>query len=186
MNGDAVRSREDVGVSVHRGRIIREVIDNMVGTYRVEHWRDGKLINTLKGKNLITNAGKNSMLGIMFHADTQLTAWYIGLVDNASFSTFAVGDTMSSHSGWLESVAYSDSTRQSWGVGAASGQSITNGSAAVFNINVNSTVIKGIFVTSISTKSGTTGTLWNGVAFSSNLSVNSGDQIKVTYTVSLS
>lgn len=155
----------------------------LVGKYKVEHIRDGKVIGVVEGFNIIVNAGKNSLLGIMFHADTQITAWYIGLVDNSGWTAFAAADTAGSHSGWTESTAYSDGTRQAWSVGAASGQAITNGTAATFNINGTAT-LKGIFVISNSTKGGTTGTLWNGVAFSSTISVTNGDQLKVTYSVS--
>lgn len=180
---DIVEVKENIHQTISRYRPENDKL-KAVGTYKIEHFRDGKCIGVYSGENLVVNAGKNSILGVQFHADTQITAWYIGLIDNASFSAIAAGDTMSSHAGWLESVAYSDAARQQWNVGSASGQSITNGTAATFNINGTAT-IKGIFVTSISTKSGTTGTLWNGVAFSSAVSVNSGDQIKVTYTVNL-
>lgn len=187
---DALKCNEGARASVVRaGSKVQSIFDGihepvkMTGRYKVEHIRDGKVINVIEGFNTITNAGKNSLLGIMFHADTQITAWYIGLVDNSGWTAFAAADTAGSHSGWTESVAYSDSTRQAWSVGASSGQSITNGTPATFNINATAT-IKGIFVTSLSTKSGTTGTLWNGVAFSSTIAVNNGDQLKVTYTVS--
>lgn len=158
---------------------------DLVGTYKVEHWRDGKLIGVREGKNLITNVGKNSILGVYFHADTQITAWYIGLVDNASWTAFAVGDTSASHAGWIESTAYSESVRQTWGPGAASSQSITNASPLTFTMNGTAT-IKGIFGISVNTKGGSTGTLWNGVAFSSTIAVVSSDLLKVTYTVSIS
>lgn len=176
--------KESVEARIERKSGTKEV-GELVGTYRVEQWRNGEMIGVREGKNLITTAGKNSMLDIMFHAATQITTWYFGLVDNASFSAFAVGDIMSSHSGWIENVDYTESVRQTWGVGSPVSASITNPTAATFTINANSKTIHGIFVTSVSTKSGTSGTLWNGVAFSSNLAVNSGDLIKVTYTVSL-
>lgn len=153
------------------------------GVYHVDHVRDGKVIGHYVAKNAITDAGLNSLLGIMFHSDTQITTWYIGLVDNAGFSAFANADTMGSHSGWVESVAYSDSTRIAWGPGASSARSITNSSPATFNVNATAT-IHGIFITSISTKGGTTGTLWSTAAFGSNVLVNNGDQLKVTYSIS--
>jgi len=154
------------------------------GRFKVEQIRDGKVIDTREVDNLIMNGGKNKLLDIMFNADTQITAWYMGLVDNASFTAFAAGDIMSSHAGWIENEDYSESVRQTWDPGAASGQSITNGTAAVFSINADSKTIKGIFITSVDTKGGTTGTLWNGVAFGTSLALNDGDQLKVTYTLS--
>lgn len=154
------------------------------GKYKIEHIRDGKVIGVHEGKNLVTNVGKNSLLDIMFGAVTQIATWYVGLVDNVAFSAFAAADTMASHAGWAESVAYSDATRPVWDVDAAASQAISNSTPVTFNINA-SAVIKGIFVTSVNTKSGATGTLWNGVAFTSNISVTSGDQLKVTYSVSV-
>ncbi len=174
---------ESVSAEVVRG--IPEIVGKLIGTYRVEQWRDGKMIDVREGKNLVVTAGKNSMLDIMFHGSTQITTWYFGLVDNASFSTFALADTMSSHSGWIENVDYSESVRQTWDEAAASAGSTTSSTVATFTINANSKTIHGIFVTSSNTKSGTTGTLWSGVAFGSNLAVNSGDLIKVTYSVTL-
>ncbi len=149
---------------------------------RVELYREGSLIEVRDTFNDITDAGKNSLLDVYFRNQTQIAAWYIGLVDNASYSAFAAGDTMSSHAGWIESTAYSDSTRQQWVTTAASGKSITNSSVATFNIN-GSGNMKGIFVVSNSTKSGTTGTLWATAPFGSVLPVANGDQLKITYTV---
>lgn len=153
------------------------------GTFHMEHFdKDGNLLGTYDFPNQVTNAGKNSWLGIMFHGDTQITNWYIGLVDNSSFTAFNVADTMSSHSGWIEFVSYSGGTRVAWGPAASASQSITNTAAAVFNITATAT-LQGIFVTSSNTLSGTTGTLWTGCSFASTVAVNNGDQLKITYTV---
>lgn len=164
------------------GKGLKDVIGPK-GRFKLEHFdKDGNLLGTQEFDNQVTNVGKNSWLGIMFHGDTQLTTWFIGLVDNASFSAFAVGDTMASHAGWIENVGYSGGARPSWGPGASSGQSITNGTAVTFNITGTAT-LQGIFINSISTLSGTTGTLWSGASFAATVPVNNGDQLKITYTV---
>lgn len=184
---DRMKMVESTSAVVERSpNFVGEVIDKMIGTYKVELIRDGKVIETREGKNTIMTVGKNSLLDVTFRAQSQITVWYIGLVDNASFSAFSAADTMGSHAGWIENQDYSESTRVSWtgSLGAASAGSITNSTALTFTINANSKTIKGIFATSVSTKGGTTGTLWNGVAFSSTIAVNSGDLLKVTYTVS--
>lgn len=154
----------------------------LTGRLVFEHFRQGKLIDREEFHNGITTAGKNSLLDVYFRAQTQITAWYLGLIDNAGFSALSAADTMSSHAGWTESTAYSDSTRQQWVQSAASSGSITNGTAATFNINGTATLY-GTFVTSVSTKGGTTGTLWSTAAFSSTKAVINGDQVKLTYTV---
>lgn len=153
------------------------------GKWVVEHVRDGQVIGNYDFPNGITDAGMNALLNCMFDSGSQTTTWYIGLIDNASFSALAAGDLMNSHAGWIELVAYSESVRQTWTAGSASARAITNSSTVNFSINATKTVY-GIFVVSDSTKSGTTGTLWSTAAFGSTVSVQSGDSLRVTYTVS--
>jgi hypothetical protein len=154
------------------------------GNWVIQHIRQGNLISNYEINNLVTTAGKNSLLDVGFRAQTQISAWYIGLVDNTSFTAFDVSDTMASHAGWIEFyTGYSQSTRVQWSPSAASGGSISNSTAAQFDITATAT-LKGVFITSGSAKNGTTGTLWSGAAFAANLSVQNGDQLKLTYTVS--
>ena len=160
---------------------------NLQGFYpAIEHTdKFGKLIGVYSLHNDITNVGKNYILDTMFKDGTQIasTAWCIGLISNSGYSALAAGDTMSSHSGWTEFTGYSQSTRVAWGPGAASSQATTNASPATFDINATGT-LKGIFVTSQNTKSGTTGTLWATGLFAADVPVSNGDQMKITYTVS--
>jgi hypothetical protein len=139
--------------------------------------------------NLITNAGLNDVLNEYIRNTTQTAAWYMGLVDNTSFTAFAAGDVMSSHTGWIENAAYSNGTRPQWSPGASSGQSITNASTVNFSINANTQTIHGLFIvggTGASTISATTGTLFSEAAFSGgNQAVNNGDTLQCTYTLSL-
>jgi hypothetical protein len=90
---------------------------------------------------------------------------------------------MSSHAGWAESADYDEATRPEWTAGTASGRAITNAVTVDFTINATKT-IKGLFITSNNTKSGSTGTLWSTAAFGSTVSVADDDVLKVTYTVS--
>lgn len=149
----------------------------------VEHFRKGKLLSREVTHNGITTVGKNSLFDVAFRAQTQLTAWYFGLIDNASYSALAAGDTMSSHAGWIEVTAYDESTRPQWSPDAASGGAITNSTAVTFNINATKT-LKGMFVVSNSTKGGTSGVLWATALFNSDKSVVDDDQIKLTYQLS--
>lgn len=152
------------------------------GKFKAEHWRDGKKIGEYDIPNGITNIGKDTALNILFGPTAKISTWYIGLISLASYSALAAADTMSSHAGWVEFTGYSESVRQTWGAGSAASQSITNASVATFTINATGTV-KGIFIPSDSTKSGTTGTLWSTALFGSDVAVLSGDLIKITYTV---
>jgi len=156
------------------------------GKFQVEH-RDkyGRLKGVYDFLNGIVNEGKNLLLDVMFSDETPVgsASWYIGLIDNSGFSSLADTDTMSSHSGWNEFTSYSEANRVGWGPGAAASQSITNATAATFNITGSGTV-KGPFITSNNTKGGTTGYLWATALFSADVPVNNGDQLKITYTVS--
>jgi len=158
---------------------------SITGFFEVEIIRkNGEIVN-LGRFNGVTNVGLNNMLGVTFHGDTQNTSWYIGLISNTSFSAVNAADTMSSHSGWTESAAYSNSTRPAWAPDAASSLSISNSTQVVFNINVDSTALAGAFITSNSTKSGTSGILWSTGLFGSVQTLNNGDQLKITYTINL-
>lgn len=154
------------------------------------HWevigKDGKTKRKGTFPNGIVNDGLNKLLNVMFVSATQITGWYVGLISNTSYSALAAGDTMGSHSGWTESVAYSGSTRPQWTAGTSSAKSTTNSSTVDFAINADGTVIKGIFITSDNTKSGTTGTLWSTGLFGGDQTLANGDTLKITYTVNVS
>jgi hypothetical protein len=126
------------------------------------------------------NAGLNDLLTNYFKGSSYTAAFYVGLKDSG---TIAAGDTMASHSGWTEDANYSNSTRPALTLGSVASQSVDNSaSKAVFNIN-GSTTIYGAFVTTNSTKSGTTGTLYGAADFSSSRSVINGDTLNVTITL---
>lgn len=155
------------------------------GKWHFDHVRDGQVIGRFDFPNDITNEGKNTLFEVMFHDGTQIAAssWFIGLISNSGYSALAATDVMNSHAGWNEFTGYSQTTRVAWGPGAAASQSITNGSPATFDINSSGTV-KGVFVTSNSAKSGTTGKLWATALFNADVPVSNGDQLRATYTVS--
>ena len=158
--------------------------------FHVRHLdKNGNLKAEFDVPNGITNVGKNHILGVEFHGDTQLTSWYLGLIDNAAFGSLNAADTMASHSGWNEldtasNTIYSQTTRPAWGPDASSGQAITNGSPVVFSI-IATAAAYGFFVTSNSTKAGTTGTLWTTAAFSAVCNLSNGDTLNVTYTITM-
>lgn len=145
--------------------------------------KDGQLKWSQAFPNGIVDVGINYLLDAGFNGGTQVSTWYMGLIDNAAFSALANADTMASHAGWAESAAYDEAARPEWTAGAAGSRAVTNGTTVDFSMSATAT-IKGIFITTVATKSGTTGTLWSTAAFSSNASVTDGDTLKVTYTVS--
>lgn len=145
---------------------------------------DGTVAWQERFANAPTTAGLNAMLSVTFAGGSQTGTWYFGLVNNSGFSAFAASDTMSSHSGWTELTDYSESVRQEWAEGTPASGILGTTTVATFTINATVT-IKGAFVTSSSTKSGTSGTLWATGAFSSNQSLTSGQTLQVTYQLTL-
>lgn len=150
---------------------------------QVEHWRGSELIGVYQTINGIVDVGINHLLDVGFDAATQTTTWSMGLVDNSGFTAFADADTMGSHTGWNEFTTYSEANRPTWNPDPASARSISNGTSTDFSISGSGT-LKGIFITSVNTKGGTTGILWATAAFASTVSVTNGDILKVTYTIS--
>ena len=168
---------------------------------KVEHWRNGKRINEYHFPNGIVNEGKNALLNIMFDADTQITSWYDGLIDNNGYTALADTDDYDNidqaGNGWDEFKNYTDgnnadntTTRPAWPTDPASAQSITNSTVMIYNITGSGTV-KGIFTCGGSAGAQTKGdhapgaTLWATALFTSgDVTVQNGDQLKVTYTVS--
>lgn len=158
-------------------------------TYKIECFdKFGNWKWTEEIPNQVMAVGTTDLLGKYFEGSAYTAAFYVGLVDNTSFSAFAAADTMASHAGWLESAAYSNATRPAWtggGVTVVSGsQSSVDNSAskAQFNINAIAT-INGAFLATNSTKSGTTGTIFGAASFASTRSVLSGDTLNVTVTL---
>ncbi len=180
---DNLQIAQNVGVQIARNPLILPSKVNIEGLFpRIEHWRNGKLHDVYAMANGVTTAGKIYLLGGAFNAVTQITAWYFGLIDNSGFSALSAADTMASHSGWNEFTTYSQSTRVQWSNVTPTGATITNTSPGQFDLTGSGTLY-GIFVNSVSTKSGSTGTLWSTAAFSSTVAVTNGDQLKITYTV---
>jgi hypothetical protein len=154
------------------------------------HDKDGNLKWEAQSKNLVVNVGLQYMAGSALTSVTQITSWFIGLYGAGASNTPAAGDTMSSHAGWTEVVAYSNATRvaATFATATTANPSVVTNSAspATFNIN-GTTTVGGAFLTSGSAKSGTAGTLFSAADFGSpgDRSVVNSDTLSVTYTFSL-
>jgi len=155
------------------------------------HDKDGNLKWEAQSKNLVVNVGLQYMAGTALDGATaRVTAWFLGLYGAASSNNPAAADTMTSHAGWTEVVAYSNVTRvaATFAVATTANPSVVTNTAspAVFNINGTATV-GGAFLTSGSAKSGTAGTLFSAADFGSpgDRSVVNSDTLSVTYTFSL-
>lgn len=133
-------------------------------------------------RNAATTAGLNYLLDAGFRNQTAVATWYVGLIDNTSFTAIAAADTMSSHSGWAEFDDYDETTRPAWTIAnAAASGSLASSSVTQFTINASGTA-RGMFLASNSTIGGTTGTLWATAVESSGRAVASGQTLQAFYT----
>lgn len=184
-----VQTQDAVGAGLIARSGLIEVMRAPFFTYNVECLdADGNVKWREIIRNLVTTGGKNDLLDKYFAGSTYTAAWYFGLISSVSYTTGpAVGDTMSSHGGWTEAGPtnapnYSQGTRPSIAFSAASGGSKATSAASVFSITATGTV-KGAFVTSVSTKDGTTGILYNAATFTGgDRAVINGDTLNVTGT----
>ena len=156
-------------------------------TYRFEcRDSEGNLKWVEEIDNLTVTQGLNDILTQYFKGSSYTAGWFIGLIDNASFTALAAGDTaaqINGSNGWIELTAYTSTPRLTLTLGSASGGSISNSaSVAVFTFNASKTV-NGAFVVSSSTKTGTSGVLYGEASFPSTRSVISGDTLSVTVTL---
>lgn len=173
---------ERFGASVTRGGGLEDRV-GVRGRWEVVcRDKDGNIKWTDHIENLVTDEGLNYLLDAGLSAGTPVTSWFVGLT--GASPTVAAGDTMASHAGWTEVVAYTEATRPAWTDGGVTAKSVSNsGSPATFTINANGTGIGGAFLVSNSTKGGSTGTLYAVGAFSAgNKTLDNGDSLSVTAT----
>ena len=190
MFNDKVKSKDVASSSLVAGGFAADSA-SAKGVYKIQcHDKDGNLKWEDAAPNLVVNEGLQDMNAKYFTGSAYTAAWYIGLYGAGASNTPAAGDTMSSHAGWTEVVAYSQATRPActFGTPTTANPSVATNSAspATFSINATTTV-GGAFLTSNSTKSGTTGTLYSAADFSApgDRAVTNGDTLSVTYTLSL-
>jgi hypothetical protein len=161
--------------------------------------KDGNLKWEEDNSNLVVNAGVVYMAGTALTGVSQISTWYIGLITGpGSGTTFAVLDTMASHSGWTEFTGYTISGGSAANRGApslantadTSGSNnksiVTNATAVAFTISSAGTVA-GAFLTNTQAKSpGNSGTLFSASDFTGgDRTVVIGDTLNVTYTFTL-
>lgn len=187
---DHLVSNSSVGMSL--GHSSREKVTT-TGTFEIQCYdKDGKIkwLDTID--NLVVNVGKNLMLDTIFTGSSFTAVGpYMGLVSASPAPSAA--DTMSSHGGWLEvgnaNLPTYTSPRPAPSWSSASGGSKTTATSVIFNITGSGTVGGCFIVTgsgATSTIDSTTGTLFSCGAFTGgNKVVSIGDQINVTYTLSV-
>jgi hypothetical protein len=146
--------------------------------------------------NLVNAVGKELMLDTLLSGTSYTTVGpFLGLISGAS-PTFAAADTMTSHAGWTEFIAYTvggSAVRGTASFSAASstGTTPTNvttktASAITYTITGGGGTVGGCFLVTgsgaSSTLNNTSGTLYSAGAFSTAKVTTAGDTVSVTYS----
>ena len=150
------------------------------GYWRLEHYRQGKLIHSEEAKNLIVDVGLQDVLDVALLNGTPKAGWFVGLKNTGAVQP---GDTMASHPNWTENTTYAGTDRPAW-TAVRNTLTVTNtASKASFAIN-GSTTVAGAFLSDAQPNSpGNTGLLLAAVDFAAPRAVNDGDNLQVTYEI---
>ncbi len=165
------------------------------GRYFVECFdKDGNLKWSDVIENTVVTVGKNLALDTYLAGSAYTVVGpFMGLISSTSFSAIAAGDTMASHSGWLEAgnanAPTYTSPRKTAAWSAASSGSKALSAALSFAITGTGTV-KGCFLVfgsgAVSTIDSTAGVLYSAGLFTGgDKAVSNGDTLNVSYTASL-
>lgn len=189
---------ESTGASVLRGSEDIETIFAQ-GIYNVTCiGSDGNFKWSDTFENVVTDVGANLMLNTMF-GGSQNTTYFLGLISSVGYSVApAVGNTMSSHTGWAEA---GDSTNlPQWSTPASNARATVTWSAAsarakalssTANFTISSAgTVKGCFLVTgsgaVATHNDTNGTLYSAGLFSGgDKAVGVGDTLQVSYSTSV-
>jgi len=194
MTEERADARENNDACVIRGSGLGEQAEAH-GRYEVECiGADGKLKWCDTIENVVATVGKNLALDTFLAGSAYtVTGPYMGLISSTSYTAVAAGDTMASHSGWLEAgganaPTYSGNRKTAAWSAAASGSKALS-AALSFAITGTGTA-KGAFLCygsgALNTKDNTAGTLWSAGTFSTgDKAVVNGDTLNVNYSTSL-
>ena len=70
---------------------------NVHGMWHVQIINDGKVDHDFMCPNGIVDEGIEYLLDTGFHNGTKLTPWYLGIINNISYTTLDDADVMTSH-----------------------------------------------------------------------------------------
>ncbi len=187
---ESAKSQDFINMAVEKAQGTREGA-RAHGVFHIECFdSEGNLKWSQDIPNLVVNVGLQDMNTQYFKGSSYTAAWYIGLYGAAASNTPAPTDTSSTHAGWTEVTAYSQSTRVAvtFGTATTADPSVISNSAspAAFTIS-GTTTVGGAFLISNSTKGGTTGILFSASDNQSpgDRSVSLNDTVNVTYTFNL-
>jgi hypothetical protein len=194
MTEERAQARECNDASVIRGGGLGEHAEAH-GRYEIECiGADGKLKWREGIDNVVATVGKNLMLdSSLAGAAYTVVGPFMGLISSVSYTAVAAGDTMASHSGWLEAgganaPTYTGNRKTAvWSAATAGGKAL---SAALSYAITSTGTVKGAFLVfgtgAVATKDDTNGVLWSAGTFSTgDKAVVNGDTLNVNYSTSL-
>ena len=194
MTDERAQARECNDASVIRGAGLGEQAEAH-GRYEIECIdADGKLKWREVIENVVATVGKNLALDIFLAGSAYTVVGpYMGLISSVSYTAVAAGDTMASHSGWLEAgganaPTYTGNRKTAvWSAATAGGKALS--AALSFAITSTGTV-KGAFLCfgtgAVATKDDSNGVLWSAGTFNTgDKAVVNGDTLNVNYSTSL-
>lgn len=161
-----------------------KVLIGGVFDYELRHLGNRDDAEFWSSHNLVVDQGLNHILDVVLHGSTQVTTWYVGLFEGNYVPV--AGDTAATFpASATECTAYDEATRVAYNEAAAASKVTTNAAnRAEFTINATKTIYGG-FLSSVSTKAATTGTLLAADRGSAAKSVVDNDVLLVTYSLTL-
>lgn len=154
---------------------------------------DGNLLWREELDNVVTTVGKNAVWdAALAGSGYTVVGPFMGLISSTSFTAVAAGDTMASHTGWLEAGSTNAPTysgnRGTCAWSAATGGAKALSSALTFTFTGSGTV-QGAFIVfgsgAVNTVGSTAGTLFSAGTFSTAQPVINGNTVSVSYSVSM-
>jgi hypothetical protein len=196
MTDERAQAREQTDASVIRGSALRERAEAH-GRYEIKCiGADGKLKWSETIDNVVCTVGKNLALDTFLAGSAYtVTRPFMGLISSVSYTAVTAGDTMGSHSGWLEAgganaPTYTGNRKTAvWSAATAGGKALS--AALAFAITaVSPGTVKGAFLVfgsgAVATKDDTNGVLWSAGTFSTgDKPVVNGDTLNCNYSLSL-
>lgn len=140
---------------------------------------DGQRLWRKRVRNSVLDPALDDILQVYFAGGTPKTSWFLGLIDNQSFTGVDGGDSLLSHPGWLENINYSQGARAAWSPSIGGGLA-SNAASQAFTFT-KGVSLAGMFVASNSTKGGTSGLLWSAGLFGQPKAVAAGQILRLSY-----
>ena len=147
------------------------------GQFHVRHIRNGVVINSAKGNNVITDQGKRAILDCYFNGTS--LSWAMGTTVQSAWAASAAS-TLASH-GWTESTIFT-TTRPSFNYTVSSNVATVDKTTYIYGVRfdcITSGSIDGALVVASATK------LWSEFKFGVTLTLVPGDIVYIDYTVTM-